>query len=228
MEVPEITISDQITAACPPFRFAAIKCKVNNSAYNHHLWQEIHAFATQFSSTHKMEEIRRRPAIHATRLAYKQLGKDPNRYRPSAEALCRRILKRQPLYQIDTLVDLINLVSMKTGYSIGGFDLEKIEGNLTLGVGRAGEQFEAIGRGTMNIEGLPVYRDKRGGIGTPTSDEERTRITAATTQLLMIINAYSGEEGLPEAVAYAEQLLHRYADAEEMTSVVLLNASTRS
>jgi DNA/RNA-binding domain of Phe-tRNA-synthetase-like protein len=163
-----------------------------------------------------MEDIKNRPAIEATRMVYKKLGKDPNRYRPSGEALCRRLLKGQGLYQIDTLVDLINLVSLKTGYSIGGFDADKIEGNLELGVGKQNEPFEAIGRGTMNIEGLPVYRDSIGGIGNPSSDEERTKISAETTHLLLLINGYSGMEGLSEAVEYSINLLKKYAQAYEI------------
>jgi len=212
----DIKVSDIIYDVCPEFRLAAIVCRVKNSPYQEDLWKEIGVFSAFFSSSHKMEDINKRPAIHATRQAYKRLGKDPNRYRPSAEALCRRVLKGQPLYQIDTLVDLINLVSLKTGYSIGGFDLDKIEGNLTLGVGEADEQFEAIGRGLLNIEGLPVYRDEAGCIGTPTSDEERTRITANTVHLLMIINAYSGEEGLQEAADYSVQLLKKYTSASDI------------
>lgn len=84
----------------------------------------------------------------ATREAYKRCGKDPGRYRPSAEALRRRLMRGIPLYQIDTLVDLINLVSLRTGHSIGGFDADKIQGNrLELGIGKAEEPFEGIGRG---------------------------------------------------------------------------------
>lgn len=208
-----IEISDTILRACPDFRMAAIACRVKNKPYNEALWKEIDRFSTHFASAYRMEEIKLRPAIHATRETYKKLGKDPNRYRPSAEALCRRILKGQELYRINTLVDLINLVSLKTGYSIGGFDLDKIVGDLTLDVGEADERFEAIGRGVLNIEGLPVYRDDRGAIGTPTSDEERTKITTDTAHLLMIINAYSGKEGLQDAVAYSVNLLNRFVDA---------------
>lgn len=93
------------------------------------------------------------------------MWQDPGRYRPSAEALRRRLMRGIPLYQIDTLVDLINLVSLRTGHSIGGFDADKIQGNhLELGIGKAEEPFEGIGRGILNIEGLPVYRDSFGGI----------------------------------------------------------------
>lgn len=212
-----ITIGDELLAVCPDFHFAAIECKVENSSCNDQLWEEIHNFSKGFRSSFNMEDINKRPAIFATRQAYKKLGKDPNRYRPSAEALCRRIVKGMELYQIDTLVDTVNLISVKTGYSIGGFDANKIQGSLTLGVGKAGEPFEAIGRGLLNIEGLPVYRDKKGGIGTPTSDEERTKITEDTSRLLMIINGYSGKPGLQEAVDYSVELLRKYAKARDIT-----------
>ena len=208
-----IRINDEIYAACPHFRLAAIGCNVVNTPHNEALWKEIQTFSSEFRVTHRMEDINQRPAIRATRQAYKALGKDPNRYRPSAEALCRRIVKGNELYPIDTLVDLINLVSLKTGYSIGGFDSDKLQGALTLGAGIAGEKFEGIGRGMLNIEGLPVYRDGAGGIGTPTSDEERTKITAHTSHLLMIINGYSGEKGLREAADDAVDLLKTYAQA---------------
>ena len=122
-----------------------------------------------------------------------------------------------PLYQIDTLVDLINLVSIRYGYSIGGFDADKFEGDtLTLGIGKADEPYEGIGRGMLNIEGMPVYRDAIGGVGTPTSDHERTKLGLDTTHLLTIINGYSGKEGLQEAAGYMIELLKEFASAEDV------------
>ena len=202
---------------------AAIACKVKNSVYNKELWTKIDHISSHFIQNFKMEDIKKRSSIEATRKVYKKLGKDPNRYRPSGEALCRRLLKGQGLYQINTLVDLINLVSLKTGYSIGGFDADKIAGNLILGVGKADEPFKAIGRGTMNIEGLPVYRDSIGAIGNPSSDEERTKITAETSNLLMLINGYSGKEGLNEAVEYSTDLLKNYAEAYRISFNIRLS-----
>lgn len=211
-----ISVSEQIYQACPRLRLGIISCDVVNTPSDEALWEEIASEEESLRLSMRMEEIARRIPIYETRQAYKKLGKDPNRYRPSAEALCRRILKGYPLYKIDTLVDLINLVSIHTGYSIGGFDAGKIKGDLILGVGQADELFNGIGRGPLNIEGLPVYRDEQGGIGTPTSDEERTKIDLSTTKLLMIINGYSGEEGLMEAVAYAKDLLEKYATARNI------------
>lgn len=208
-------ISDEIRKACPQFRGLAILADVHNTAYCEPLWQEIEHFTQEYRQRYTTESIKTMRPIQATREAYKRCGKDPSRYRPSAEALCRRILKGSPLYQIDTLVDLINVVSIASGYSIGGFDADKIEGDtLTLGIGRAGEPYEGIGRGELNIEGMPVYRDARGGIGTPTSDNERTKLTLQTTRLLTIINGYSGEKGLREAGDYMQELLRRYAGSD--------------
>ena len=217
----QIELSTEIKTACPELTVLAIACRVKNSPSDGALWQEIAAEEAAVKAACRLEEVNKWAPIKATRTAYKRLGKDPNRYRPSAEALRRRILRELPLYRIDTLVDLINLVSIRTGYSIGGFDADKIEGALTLGVGREGERYEGIGRGLLNIAGLPVYRDQVGGIGTPTSDEERTKISLETTSLLMIINGYSGFEGLKEAGDYALDLLRRYASAENVEVSVI-------
>lgn len=206
-----ITISEEIKSACPIFKGAAVYAEVTNTAFCEGLWEEINIFTQELTSTTQPEDIKLQPAIAATREVYKRCGKDPSRYRPSAEALRRRLMRGINLYQIDTLVDLINLVSLRTGYSIGGFDADKIQGNnLELSVGRAGEPFEGIGRGVLNIEGLPVYRDAIGGIGTPTSDHERTKMDLGTQHILAIVNGYSGPEGLPEAAGMIQELLKKY------------------
>ena len=212
-----ISISEEIATACPDLHVLALSCDVCNSEPDERLWQEIADEEKAVRETVKLEQINKWLPIQATRQAYKRLGKDPNRYRPSSEALRRRILRELPLYKVDTLVDLINLVSIRSGYSIGGFDVDKIAGgSLVLGVGREGEIYHGIGRGELNIEGLPVYRDAVGGIGTPTSDEERTKIGLDTTHLLMIINGYSGLEGLEAAGKYAVGLLSKYVSAINM------------
>lgn len=215
-----ITVSKEIKEACPVFAGAAVYATVENSVYSERLWEEINAFTRDLTSATQLDDIKKQPVIAATREAYKRCGKDPGRYRPSAEALRRRLMKGMKLYQIDTLVDLINLVSLRTGHSIGGFDADKIQGTcLELGVGKAGEAFEGIGRGELNIEGLPVYRDAVGGIGTPTSDNERTKMGLETTHILAIVNGYNGTEGLKEAAEMIQDLLREYANANDVTII---------
>ena len=211
-----VSISEEIAKACPDLHVAVVECDVVNTVSDEQLWKEITEVETYIRTSCKLEDINKFPPIQATRQAYKRLGKDPNRYRPSAEALRRRILRELPLYKIDTLVDIINLLSIQSGYSIGGFDAGKIDGNLVLGVGREGEIYHGIGRGELNIAGLPVYRDNQGGVGTPTSDEERTKIDMNTGKLLMIINGYSGKEGLQEALTYGVSLLTRYVSTTNL------------
>jgi DNA/RNA-binding domain of Phe-tRNA-synthetase-like protein len=206
-----IEISNRIKQACPHLALAIITCEVTNPETSVALWGELEDEIQLFREIYVIEDINKRPTIAATRSIYKSLGKDPNRYRPSAEALCRRIIRGIPIYKVSTLVDVINLVSIRSGFSIGGFDADLILGDVKLEAGAASDDFEAIGRGKLNVEGLPLYKDEVGGIGTPTSDNERTKLSADTTQLLVVINGYSGENGLLEAANHCIQLLGKYA-----------------
>lgn len=212
----KIIVSKEIEQVCPNFVGACVEAEVVNSDYNSELWEEIHAISERFRAELTTETLKDVSGIAATRRIYRACGKDPSRYRPASEALIRRILQGKKLYQIDTLVDLINLASIVYGYSIGGFDADKMLGEqLTLGIGKADEPYEGIGRGLINIEGLPVYRDEIGGVGTPTSDHERTKITAQTTHLLVLINGYDGKEDSVRANAlYIQELLRKYAGSD--------------
>ena len=212
----EIIVSQEIETVCPGFVGACVEANVTNSPYCQPLWGEIEAMGNHYRETLTTETLKTLPGIAATRRVYRACGKDPSRYRPASEALIRRQLQGKQLYQIDTLVDLINLASIAYGYSIGGCDADKFVGDrLTLGVGREGEPYEGIGRGMINIAGLPVYRDAQGGVGTPTSDNERTKIQASTTHLVVLINGYDGDEKRVRANAeYIQQLLRKYCNSD--------------
>lgn len=216
----KIVFTDEIRTAAPQLKVIAITADVINGPTDDALWGELNSAAEDIRSRYNMPDINKRPGIAATRAAYKALGKDPNRYRPSAEALCRRMVKGMDLYRTLSVVDMINLVSVKSGYSIGGFDLNRISGEeLVLGVGREGEDFEAIGRGQLNISGLPVYRDSIGGIGTPTSDNERTKLSPDTRKLLMLINIYDEEMTAEDVISLTTRLLNEYCGADNIKVV---------
>ena len=212
----KIIVSEEIQQVCPAFVGAAVEAQVTNSPYSQELWDEIHEWEQRFRRDLTTESLKELSGIAATRRVYKACGKDPSRYRPASEQLIRRMLQGKELYQIDTLVDLVNLASIVYGYSIGGFDADKIVGDtLTLGIGREGEPYEGIGRGLLNIAGLPVYRDQQGGVGTPTSDNERTKMTLATSHLLVLINGYDGqEERVRQNAEFILQLIHKYCQSE--------------
>lgn len=207
----KIIVSEEIETVCPKFVGACVEANVQNSPYCQELWDEINALGEKYRDTLTTESLKEMSGIAATRKVYRACGKDPSRYRPASEALIRRMLQGKQLYQRDTLVDLVNLASIAFGYSIGGFDADKFEGDtLTLGVGKAGEPYEGIGRGNINIEGLPVYRDSLGGVGTPTSDNERTKMMSDTSHLVVLINGYDGNEQQVRANAeYIQSLLKK-------------------
>lgn len=208
-----IIVSEEIEKVCPGFVGAAVEADVVNSEYNAELWAEINDLGEKYKAEYTTETVKTISGIEATRRVYRACGKDPSRYRPAAEALIRRMLQGKELYQIDTLVDLINLASIAFGYSIGGFDADKFVGDtLTLGIGREGEPYEGIGRGMLNIAGLPVYRDAEGGVGTPTSDNERTKIELSTRHVLVLVNGYDGNEVQVKTNAeYIIRLFEKYA-----------------
>ena len=211
-----VNVSQEIESVCPEFVGACVEAQVMNSPYCEELWQEIKALGERFRNELTTESLKDMTSIAATRRVYKACGKDPSRYRPASEALIRRMLQGKELYQRDTLVDLVNLASIAYGYSIGGFDADKFVGNtLTLGIGREGEPYEGIGRGLLNICGLPVYRDAEGGVGTPTSDNERTKMTLDTRHLVVLINGYDGnEQRVRENAEYIQQLLCKYCQSD--------------
>ena len=217
-----IIVSEEIKSVCPEFVGACVEATVVNTPYSESLWQELHALEQQLRSTLTTESLKEQTSIAATRRVYKACGKDPSRYRPASEQLIRRMLQGKELYQIDTLVDLVNLASIAYGYSIGGFDADKFVGDeLVLGVGQEGEPYEGIGRGPLNIAGLPVYRDAQGGVGTPTSDHERTKMTLGTTHLVVLINGYDGnEERVSENAQYIQRLLIDYAQSDGGTYTI--------
>lgn len=206
----QFSINKEIKDLFPDIHVGLMTGVVENTNYNEDLWLEINSTMDELKSGFTMESIREIPAIKMGKNAYRHLGKDPNRYRISAEALLRRIAKGNKLYQIHTLVDILNLVSIKTGITIGGFDADKIVGDVALGIGAENEEFEAIGRGDLNIHRLPVYRDKVRAIGSPTSDCVATMMLPETVNFLMIVTGFYGPDGINECLTQLRTLMEMH------------------
>lgn len=212
------SVSNAFRQAFPQFRGAVVETEVKNTPFSDALWTEIKETETHIVGQYTTESLKQHPSIAATRAAYRTFGKDPSRYRPSSEQLIRRILQGKGLYQIDTLVDIGNLVSILTGYSIGVIDADKVVGDeVTLGIGEEGEPYEGIGRGVLNIAQMPVYRDSVGAFASPTSDSTRTMVRENTSHVFVIVNGYDGDEAhIRETAQLVTDLLTRYAEAESL------------
>lgn len=142
----KVNVDKRILDICPQMKIGLIQADVVNGDTCDELWNELLKEADNIKNSYELLAINKRPAVAATRKVYKALGKDPGRYRVASEALCRRIIRGLGLYRLTTLIDVVNLVSIKSGYAISGLDFDKIEGDtLTLGVGEAGEVYNGIG-----------------------------------------------------------------------------------
>ncbi len=161
------------------------------------------------------------PAIAATRRAYKAGGKDPSRYRPSAEALLRRLRQGKGLYRVNNVVDVTNMVSIASGFSIGMYDQARLDGPLTLRPAAEGETYAAIGRGPINLAGLPVLCDAAGPFGCPTSDSERTAINTGTTAILMVIFDFGVAHELPAALGQAVAWIAEHCAGRDIEECLL-------
>jgi len=215
--VRNIEISPELSKIIPELKLSCIECDIELQDKNLELWIEIEEKIKSINDELNVEQISKLPAVSTSRRAYKLCGKDPARYRLSAEALLRRVLKRKEIYQVNNAVDLLNLVSISTGFSIGGYDADKITGDVEFGIGKNNEPYEGIGRGELNIEFIPVFRDEKGAFGTPTSDSIRTCVTETTKRFLMIIIDYGTNNLLPLAAEMAITLLKKYAKATNFT-----------
>ncbi len=136
----------------------------------------------------------------AVRTLYKRIGIDPTKTRPSSEALLRRVRKGEPLPRINSLVDVINWCSVETQLPYGLYDLDRIEGEIHVRLGRDEESYPGIRKDVVHLGGRLVLADARGPFGNPTSDSLRTCVTPATTAALIVIFAPAP---LPAEVAQA-------------------------
>lgn len=203
----QISIEPHLLDTLPDYTVIYLECNVINSPSTPFVTESLTRAGQHIAQSIGLDCIKKIPAIAATRNAYKILGKDPNRYRPSQEQLARRIVRGLGLYNVSTLVDAGNLFSLRTGWSIGIFDRDLIEGDkLLIGIGSDSEPYQGIGRGDLNICNLPVVRDSKGGIGTPTSDNERTKTSLDTRRISATVHIF--DKSIADLEVITAQLKH--------------------
>ncbi len=216
----DIAIAAELPAAGVTLRLGVIQCRVTVAEGDDGLIEALTAESARRGGELAATPPGQVPEVAATRQAYKALGKDPSRYRPSAEALLRRIAQNKPTPQVNTVVDTNNLVSISTGLSCGAYDVARLAPPLVCRRGAAGESYDAIGRGPINLEGLPLLADASGPFGSPTSDSTRSMVTLEAAEILMVIFGF-GETPLDGALDFAQGCLEGYCAAEALERAVV-------
>ncbi|WP_026478799.1 B3/B4 domain-containing protein [Alkaliphilus transvaalensis] len=214
----KIEISEKINEVCPSIALGCIQGSVKVEDINEGLWQTILKTCGEISEAMEVADIAKSKNIKDGRSVYRSLGVDPTRYRLSSESLLRRAIKGKDLYQVNNVVDINNLISIKSMYPICLYDADKIDDTIYFTVGEAGDTYEGIGRGAFNVENFPVFADNNNGkFGSTTSDSEKTMITKETQEILMILVSFNGDEALEAYVKESVELLKKYADGEALT-----------
>jgi DNA/RNA-binding domain of Phe-tRNA-synthetase-like protein len=135
--------------------------------------------------------------LSALRKLFRAAGTDPTRYRPSSEALLRRVVKGEDLPAIHPLVDLNNCLSVELAVPCCMMREETFGPPLALRAGLPGESYESL-RGPFNLEGKPLLVDGEGPLDTPITGSVRVKVLPETRNVWLV--AY-----LPEGVVTREQ-----------------------
>ena len=146
----------------------------------------LEGLGTEVTERYNAMTISDIPVVKAVRRIFHKTGVDPTRYRPSSEALVRRVLKGKGLYFVNSAVDVVNYFSLKTLLPMGVFDADCVKPPLEFRAGRDGETYQGVGRDVLNLSGFPLLADAEGPFGSAVSDSVRTRVTNGTTKLLWV------------------------------------------
>jgi DNA/RNA-binding domain of Phe-tRNA-synthetase-like protein len=214
MMMIDITIDPAVVEAAPGMVLGCVRAEVRTEPGSEALWREMQSAAAD-AAADPAEPAARAP-IAATREMYRRLGKDPSRYRGSPEALLRRVRAGKELYRIHNVVDVINLVSLRTLLPIGLYDVARLRPPLVLRRGGAGEAYDGIGKEQLNLEALPVLADAEGPFGSPTSDSRRTSVTETTREVVAVVFGVTGRADLAAALEMLASLLRTHSAAADV------------
>lgn len=151
--------------------------------------------------------------IKGSRACYKAFGIDPGKHRVSSEALIRRIRRGDELYHINNVVDVNNLISIKSGLSVGSYDLEKLKGDIILRRALPGEAYQGIGKELLNMENFLVLCDDEGMFGSSHSDSVRAMVTEETKDILTVIYCFDSVSDLKMIIDFSKILFGQFTKA---------------
>ena len=217
----QISVSPELLSVWPDAALGVLVYTAEVKASDEKQLADFEAALVRLAGEYQLDTVTKNPHVDATRRAYKALGKSPSEYRNSAEAMLRRIVKGSGLYHINNVIEVNNLISVESGYAIGSYDVEELQGEVTLVRAEDGAHYDGIGKSSVNIQHLPVLKDSLGYFGSPTSDSQRAMIKEGKHRVCSVIFAFDGKEAVAEWVDRFKEALDKYVQPEAVETFIV-------
>ena len=208
----KITIGSDVATRAPMLRLGVLTMRgLSIRAKDDALWQSLEQAAAAVAARVDPNALGTDPRIGAVRRLFKAVGVDPSRYRPSSEALVRRVAQGKGLYQINTAVDVNNWCSLEERLPFGIYDAARLASQVLLQLGHENAAYEGIGKSLIALEGKMVLADEQGPFGSPISDSTRAMVNEQTRDIqLVIFAAELSRDTLRSIMAVTAERLSRY------------------
>lgn len=217
----KISISDEVYSLSPRTALGVLSYRAMVESSSQEFLELFEITVATLSREYSIEEIAKNSHIISTRQAYKALGKSPQEYRNAAEAMLRRIVKGKGLYHINNIVDVNNLISITSGYSIGSYDTKQLKGDIELRRAENGSHYAGIGKDNVNIEYFPTLYDALGAFGNSSSDNRRAMIQLGERDIITVIYSFDGADELDYWMEKLSSYLTNYCGVIKVEKLII-------
>lgn len=213
----DVSIDKNLLNAYSEIRLGILRFRADVKSSSDYFWNYMNTeVLPQVRSRIEGKEWSEIPGIKGSRAAYKAFGRNPGRYRVSSESLIRRIRRSEDLYRINSVVDVNNLISVRSGLSVGSYDLSQIHGAVVLRKAEHGEGYTGIGKDFLDMENMIVLADNEGIFGSSMSDSIRAMVTDSTTDILVVIYCFENAIDLNALLHESASVFERFAGAKNI------------
>ena len=212
----DVAINESLRTVYPEIRLGLLRFRADVKEPDIYFWSYMdNDVLPQVRASIEGKEWNEIPGIKGSRAAYKAFGRNPGRYRVSSESLIRRVRRGDELYHINSVVDVNNLISVKSGLSVGSYDLGQVHGAITLRKAKQGEGYTGIGKDFLDMENMLVLADDDGIFGSSMSDSTRAMVTESAKDILVVIYCFENDIGLNTLLTEAKSVFEQYADVKD-------------
>ena len=217
-----ITIDRALISTYSQIRLGVLEFSAEVRPSDDRFWAHMHDdVLPQVQAAIEGKEWNEIAGVRGSRAAYKAFGRNPGRYRVSSESLLRRVRRGDELYHINSVVDVNNLISVKSGLSLGSYDIDRLHGDIVLRRAGEGEGYNGIGKEFLDLENMLVLSDDEGIFGCSMSDSTRAMVTEATEHVLVVIYCFEDDIDLDALLCETAAAFEQYAGAEGIQKYIV-------